>query len=69
MTVCREFDQGVEWSKVREAVDNALQEAGASIELGIDEANPNPDTWGLTPAQVRAQERALRTAGAAADGS
>lgn len=69
MTVCREFDQGVDWAEVRTAVDQALKDAGESIQLGIDEEHPVEDTWGLSPAQIRAQERALRQAGVPADGS
>lgn len=59
MTVCREVEQGVEWPKVRAAVDQALVDLGEQLELGIDEAHPDPETWGLSPAQQRAQQRLM----------
>lgn len=54
MLICREFDGGVEWSKVREAIDSGLDEAGQAGE------RPDPDRWGLEPEHVAAQERLMR---------
>lgn len=57
------MDGGLEWATVRGHVEAGLAEAGLQLELEAEV--PDPETWGLSPAAVEAQERLLRMGGAA----
>jgi hypothetical protein len=65
-TVVREVDHGVDWTKARQEIDKRL--ADLSMQLELESEPVDPDTWGLTPAAIAAQEAAMRLGGAA-DGS
>lgn len=61
MLFCREFDGGVDWSKVREAMDDSLDSAGRAGQKH-DRA-----TWGALPEHVAAQERLMSRGGNVGD--
>lgn len=57
------MDGGLDWADVRSRVEAGLVEAGLQLELEAEV--PDPDTWGLSPAAIEAQERLIRMGGAA----
>lgn len=61
MLTCREVDGGLDWSRVRQEINSGLDDAGRRAEP-ID-----PETWGLLPEHVEAQERITRRGGNVGD--
>jgi len=59
--VCREIEGGVSWPKVRQETAKWLDDLGFRLQLDSEDTAPDPSTWGLTPAAIEAQERAMRT--------
>lgn len=59
--MCREVDGGIEWAKIRDALNGGLDKAGAAAET------PDPDTWGLLPEHIEGQDRILRRGGNVGD--
>lgn len=58
--VCREIEGGVNWPKVRQATREWLDDLGFRIGQITEDGAPDPETWGLSPAAIEAQERAMR---------
>lgn len=54
---------GMSWAQRRADVDKGLEDMGANLELARESAAPDPDTWGLSPAAIEAQQRAINLAG------
>ena len=50
-------------ARARALAEKRLEDIGVELELAAERAAPNPDTWGLSPAAIDAQERALNLAG------
>lgn len=51
------------WAAQRAAADKGLEEMGVDHELASEASTPDEATWGLSPAAIAAQEKAMRLAG------
>ena len=50
-------------ARARALADKRLEDIGVQLELAAERAAPNPDTWGLSPAAIEAQEQAIKLSG------
>lgn len=62
--MCQEVGGSTNWVEVRGAVNDALREIATGL-LGPEPINP--DTWGLEPEHIEAQDRILRRGGNVGD--
>jgi hypothetical protein len=50
---------------VRQQAALALDDVAVQVQEAVDVSTANPDTWGLLPSHIAAQERLLRSGHAA----